>query len=134
MENLELTSWDAVPIEEVADGMKRQIITGKNMTVARMYFDHDFVVPLHAHENEQITQVIEGTMRFWFGEDKSVTRDVGPGEVVVIPSNLHHGAQMIGDVIEIDMWSPRREDWLNKTDSYLRGGTAGQLSGTIGKD
>lgn len=72
-------------------------------------------------------------MRFWFGEDKAVTRDVGPGEVVVIPANLPHGAQMIGKVVEMDLWSPRREDWLNKTDDYLRGGAAGKLSGTVGE-
>lgn len=134
MSELQFTRWDDIPLETVSDGMRRQIVTGDKMTVARIYFDDGFLVPLHAHTNEQITQVVQGTMRFRFGEDRSRVLDVGPGNVVVIPANLHHEAEMIGDVVEIDMWSPRREDWLQKTDDYLRGGTAGRLSGTTGED
>lgn len=130
MDRVEITNWDSIPLEVVADGMKRQIVTGEKITVARMFFDDGFEVPMHSHENEQITQVLEGTMRFQFGDSDSPTRDVGPGEVVVIPSNVPHAAKMIGDVIELDIWAPRREDWLNKTDDYLRGGTAGKLKGT----
>jgi quercetin dioxygenase-like cupin family protein len=100
--------------------MQRKIVTGERMTVARIYFKDGFLVPLHSHEMEQITQVVSGTLRFCFGADRSETLDVGPGEVVVIPSNLPHEALCIGDVEEVDMWSPRRDDWLDKTDDYLR--------------
>jgi len=75
---------------------------------------------MHSHYNEQITQVVSGLMRFRFGEDGEQEVEVGPGGVVVIPENLPHEAQIVGDVVEIDMWAPRREDWLNKTDDYLR--------------
>jgi quercetin dioxygenase-like cupin family protein len=71
--------------------------------------------------HEQITQVISGTLRFRFGADRSEVVDVEPGGIVVIPSNVPHEAQAIGDVEEMDMWTPRRDDWLNKTDDYLRG-------------
>jgi quercetin dioxygenase-like cupin family protein len=128
---VEILKWDEVPLEQVAEGMSRQIVTGEKMTIARIYFDDGFIVPLHAHENEQVTQVVEGTMRFWFDEAKTETRDLHAGEVMVIPPHFPHGAQMIGRVVEIDMWSPRREDWLKKTDDYLRGGTAGALSETV---
>jgi quercetin dioxygenase-like cupin family protein len=129
---VEILKWDEVPLETVSEGMTRQIVTGEKMTIARIYFDDGFVVPLHAHENEQVTQVLEGTMRFWFDEAKTRTRDLHAGEVIVIPPNFPHGAEMIGRVVEIDMWSPRREDWLKKTDDYLRGGTAGALTDTTG--
>ncbi len=118
----EIAGWDDIPMEQVADGMRRQIVTGEKMTVARIYFEDGFVVPLHAHENEQITQVLQGVMRFWFGENREVVRDAHPGDVIVIPANLPHAAQMIGEVVEMDIWAPRREDWLNKTDDYLRSG------------
>lgn len=127
----EILKWDDVPMEQVVDGMARQIVTGERMTIARIYFDDGFVVPLHSHENEQVTQVIEGTMRFWFDEAKTQIRDLHPGEVIVIPPNAPHAAEMIGRVVEIDMWSPRREDWLAKTDDYLRGGAAGHLTSTV---
>jgi quercetin dioxygenase-like cupin family protein len=46
--------------------------------------------------------------------------EVGPGEVVVIAPDVPHEALCLGDVHEIDIWSPRRDDWLNGTDAYLR--------------
>jgi len=71
-------------------------------------------------EHEQVTQVLSGQIRFWFGENKEQVMDLYPGDVVVIPSNLPHEALMIGDVDEVDTWSPPRQDWLDKTDDYLR--------------
>jgi quercetin dioxygenase-like cupin family protein len=117
---MQLIKWNDVPLETVNEKMQRQIVTGERMTVARIYFKDGFVVPRHSHENEQITQVVSGTMRFRFGEEGSDIVDVGPGEVVVIPSNLPHEALCVGDVEEVDIWAPRRDDWLNKTDNYLR--------------
>jgi quercetin dioxygenase-like cupin family protein len=117
---MQIIKWDDVPLETVNDSMQRKIVTGERMTVARIWFRDGFLVPLHSHEMEQITQVVSGRMRFRFGEDRACELEVGPGEVVVIPSNLPHEALCIGDVEEVDMWSPRRDDWLNGTDDYLR--------------
>ena len=114
-------AWDDVPLEIVNPSMQRRIITGDRMTVARIWFKHGFRVPQHSHVHEQVTQVITGHMRFWFGADRGTVVDLGPGEVVVIPSHLPHEALCIGDVEEMDMWSPRRDDWRDGTDAYLRG-------------
>ncbi|HEY5691958.1 MAG TPA: cupin domain-containing protein [Cyclobacteriaceae bacterium] len=113
-------NWDEVPQEQVNPSMKRQIITGEKMMIARMNFKDGFVVPLHHHVHEQITQVVTGSMRFWFGEEKDQVMDLHAGDVVVIPSNVPHEALMIGEVVEIDSWSPPREDWLDGSDHYLR--------------
>ena len=117
---LEKISWDTVPVETVNPSMERKIVSGEKMMIARMKFKDGFRVPLHHHVNEQITQVISGTIRFWFGENKDQEMDLTAGELVVIPSNLPHEALMIGDVEEIDSWAPPRQDWLDKTDDYLR--------------
>ena len=114
--SIQFIDWDEVELETVNPYMRRRIVTGELMTVARIYFSDGFLVPLHSHENEQITQVISGVLRFAFGADRSEKKDVGPGEVVVIPAHVPHEALAIGEVEEMDMWSPRREDWLNKTD------------------
>ena len=113
-------NWDEVPQEQVNPSMKRQIITGEKMMIARMNFKDGFVVPLHHHVHEQITQVVTGSMRFWFGEKKEQVMDLHAGDVVVIPPNVPHEALMIGEVVEIDSWSPPREDWLDGSDYYLR--------------
>jgi quercetin dioxygenase-like cupin family protein len=117
---LEKINWDEVAIEEVTPSMVRKIITGEKLMIAKMKFKDGFLVPLHHHVHEQITQVISGQIRFWFGENKEQVMDLFAGDVVVIPSSLPHEALMIGEVEEIDTWSPPRQDWLDKTDDYLR--------------
>jgi quercetin dioxygenase-like cupin family protein len=117
---VEKLSWDTVPQEVVNPSMNRRIITGEKMMIAKMNFKDGFVVPLHHHVHEQITQVVSGKMRFWFGANKEQVIDLEAGEVVVIPSNVPHEALMIGEVVEIDSWSPPREDWLDGSDHYLR--------------
>ncbi len=113
-------NWDEVPVEEVTPKMKRQILSGEKLMIARMQFQDGFVVPLHHHENEQITQVHEGKIHFWFGENREKEMILGPGDCVVIPAHLPHEALMIGNVIETDSWAPPRKDWLDGTDHYLR--------------
>ena len=113
-------NWYDVPVEQVTDKMQRKMIYGEKVMVARMKFKDGFLVPLHDHVNEQVTQVISGTIRFWFGASKEQTMDLGPGDSVVIPAHVPHEALMIGDVEEVDTWSPIREDWLDGTDDYLR--------------
>ena len=113
-------NWDSVPAEIVNSSMSRQIVYGEKLMIAKIRFKDGFVVPLHSHFHEQVTQVISGKMRFWFGENKQQTMDLGPGDVIVIPSNLPHEALMIGEVEEVDTWAPPRQDWLDKTDAYLR--------------
>jgi len=113
-------SWNSMPTEQVTPSMQRKIIHGEKLMIAKMKFKDGFRVPLHSHMHEQITQVVSGTMRFWFGDNKEETLDLHAGEVIVIPGHLPHEALMIGDVEEIDSWAPPREDWLDGTDNYLR--------------
>lgn len=117
---LKKINWDEVPVEQVTPKMERRLVYGDKVMIARMKFKDGFKVPLHDHINEQITHVVKGTIRFWFGAKKEQVMDLHAGDVVVIPANLPHEALMIGDVEEIDTWSPIREDWLDGTDNYLR--------------
>jgi len=113
-------NWDEIPVDQVTPKMQRKLVYGDKIMIAKMKFKDGFLVPLHTHENEQITQVISGTIRFWFGKDKTETFDLNAGDIAVIPSNVPHEALMIGDVEEIDTWTPIREDWLDGSDDYLR--------------
>jgi quercetin dioxygenase-like cupin family protein len=77
-------------------------------------------VPQHSHENEQITYILEGALHFWLGPhgDREVT--VRAGEVLVIPSNLEHRAVALEETLDVDIFNPPRQDWLDGTDAYLR--------------
>ncbi len=113
-------NWDAVPTEQVTPQMQRKLVYGDKVMIARMKFNDGFRVPMHSHENEQITQVISGTIRFWFGADKAQVLDLNSGDVVVIPEHVPHEALIIGEVEAMDTWAPIRKDWLDGTDTYLR--------------
>ena len=117
---LEKMNWESVPSEDVNPSMSRKIVSGEKLMISRIKFKDGFLVPLHSHVHEQVTQVLSGTIRFWLGKNKEQMMDLHPGDVVVIPSNLPHEALMIGEVEEIDTWAPPRQDWLDKTDDYLR--------------
>ena len=112
--------WDDMEKEQVSDLLARRLITGERMMLAHVYLKKGCIVPKHSHENEQLTYIIEGALRFWIGEDGSDELIVAAGEVLHIPSNVPHKAEALEDTLDVDVFSPPRQDWLDKTDAYLR--------------
>jgi len=113
-------NWNDIPVEQVNPKMKRQFIHGEKVMIAKMEFEDGFTVPWHSHDNEQITEVQEGILRFWFDDDEDNPVDIFSGEAIVIPGNRRHKALMIGKVIETDTFAPPRQDWIDGSDNYLR--------------
>lgn len=114
-------SWDELPMEQLSPSLGRKLISGERVMLAHVYLDEGCIVPKHQHDNEQITYILKGCLRFWIGEDESEVVDVREGEVLHIPSNVWHKAQALEDTLDVDIFSPPRQDWLDKTDDYLRG-------------
>ncbi|HSJ30532.1 MAG TPA: cupin domain-containing protein [Longimicrobiales bacterium] len=112
-------SWSVVTLERVTDKLDRKLITGDGMMLAQVFLKQGCVVPKHQHHNEQLTWILEGALRFWIGEDESKEVVVRAGEVLHIPSNVWHKAEALEDTLDIDIFNPPREDWLNHTDSYF---------------
>jgi quercetin dioxygenase-like cupin family protein len=111
--------WSDMPKETVTDQLSRRLITGDRMMLAHVYLDKGCIVPQHSHENEQLTYIIEGALRFWIGADGAEEIVVRAGEVLHIPSNVPHKAEALEDTLDVDVFSPPRADWLNHTDSYF---------------
>ncbi len=112
--------WTDMPEEPLSDLLSRKLITGDRMMLAHVYLKKGCVVPRHSHENEQITYILEGGLRFWIGADEAQVVDVLAGEVLHIPSGVQHKAEALEDTLDVDIFSPPRQDWLDKTDDYLR--------------
>ena len=112
--------WEDIPREKLSDTLERRLITGDRMMLSHVYLKKGAIVPRHQHENEQLTYILEGGLRFWIGEDESQTIDVLAGEVLHIPSLVFHKAEALADTLDVDVFSPPRQDWLDKTDDYLR--------------
>ena len=114
-----LYNWSDVPVETLTPLLDRQLITGDRIMLAHVHLKKGSIVPLHHHENEQMTYILRGTLKFWIGEDEAAEVVVRAGEVLHIPSNVPHKAEALEDTLDVDIFSPPREDWLNHTDSYF---------------
>ena len=116
----EFFRWEAMPKETVNAGLDRRLVTGERVMLAHVYLKKGNVVPWHSHENEQVTYVLEGALHFWLGKEGGEELVVHAGEVLVIPSNLPHKAIALEDTLDLDVFTPPRQDWLDGTDDYLR--------------
>ena len=118
--------WADLPKEQVTSQLARRLVTSERMMLAQVYLDRGCVVPKHSHENEQITWIVEGALRFHLGEDGAEEVVVRAGEVLVIPSHLPHSAEALEDTLDVDIFCPPRADWLNGTDTYFHQPTSRQ--------
>jgi unsaturated pyranuronate lyase len=112
--------WDSMKKERVSDMLERRLITGDRMMLAHVYLKKGCIVPKHSHENEQLTYILEGALKFWMGDDESEEITVHAGEVLLIPSHVPHKAEALEETLDVDVFSPPRQDWLDKKDDYLR--------------
>jgi quercetin dioxygenase-like cupin family protein len=110
-------SWETVKEEVLNQGMSRKVISGEKVMLAQIRIAKGGLVPLHQHESEQLSYVVEGALKFNL-EGKEVL--VRQGEVLRIPSNVPHSAVAVEDFFGIDVFSPIRLDWLTGQDDYLR--------------
>jgi quercetin dioxygenase-like cupin family protein len=117
LSELEKSSWKTMEIEQLNDKLSRQMISGENATVSQLKLKKGAAVPRHSHMNEQYSWIISGALKFVF-DDREIL--VGEGEVLVIPANVPHSAVALEDTVDVDIFAPRREDWIRKEDSYLR--------------
>ena len=97
-----LYRWNDLPREALKPDLGRRLIATERMMLAHVYLDEGCIVPMHSHENEQLTYILEGTLRFWLGEDEAEVVDVHAGEVLHIPSNLPHKAEALETTLDVD--------------------------------
>jgi quercetin dioxygenase-like cupin family protein len=111
--------WKIVEHEKLNDLIDREMVVGNKLMLTRVFLKKGAHVPEHHHHNEQVTYILEGALKFAIDGKEIVVR---AGEVLCIPSNMPHEAWALEDTLDLDVFDPPREDWLNKTDGYLRHG------------
>jgi quercetin dioxygenase-like cupin family protein len=116
---LKYLAWKDVERERLNPQIDREMVVGDKIMLARVLMKKGAHVPLHHHHNEQVTYILEGALKFSVGGKEIVVR---AGEVLCIPPNMPHEAWAQEDTVDLDVFNPPREDWLNKTDDYLRHG------------
>jgi quercetin dioxygenase-like cupin family protein len=110
-------NWDKVPAEKLNDKFVRKLAWDGEIMIGQTLVEKGYVVPLHAHENQQVTFVTSGIWRFKL-EGRTV--EVGPNEMIFIPANVPHTAEAVETLVAYDVFTPPRQDWLNGSDAYLR--------------
>ena len=108
-----LHRWDEIALEKVTEMISRKIVSGEREMMAQIYLKRGAVVPIHTHDSEQMTYVLQGALRFQVEGEEIIVRE---GEVLHIPARLPHQAEALDDTLELDVFSPVREDWLDSAD------------------
>ncbi len=109
--------WNEVELEKLNPLLDRQFVVGEDIMLARVLLKKGCVIPLHSHVNEQVTYILEGALKFWIDNKEII---VHAGEVLCIPSSIPHRAEALENTVDLDIFNPPRQDWINKTDQYLR--------------
>src|SRR5260221_13645736 len=115
---LQYIPWHTIPLEELNPLLQRQFVVGQEIMVARVLLKKGCIVPEHSHHNEQLTYILDGALKFWIDGKEIV---VHSGEVLCIPAHMPHKAEAMEDTVDLDVFTPPRADWINKSDQYLRG-------------
>lgn len=110
--HVQLHRWDEIALEKVTEMLSRKIVSGEREMLVQTYVKRGCLVPLHAHDSEQMTYVLQGALRFVVGGEEITVRE---GEVLHIPPGVEHQAEALEDTFELDLFSPLRKEWLEET-------------------
>ena len=104
-----LYRWDEIALEKVTEMLSRKIVSGDRQMLVQVYLKRGCLVPVHTHESEQMTYVLQGALKFMLGGEEITVRE---GEVIRIPSGVEHQSEALEDTFELDVFSPVRAEWL----------------------
>jgi quercetin dioxygenase-like cupin family protein len=111
--NVRVQRWDEIALEKVTEMISRKVVSGERTTLTQVYFKKGAMVPMHAHESEQMTYVLQGALRYLVGGDEVTVRE---GEVLHVPATTVHQAEALEDTFVLGVFSPPRNGWLDSAD------------------
>ena len=109
MTTVRVHRWDEIALEKITEMISQKIITGEREMLAQIYLKRGALVPMHSHESEQMTYILQGALKVVVDGEEMTVRE---GEVLHIPSRIPHQAEALEDTFELDVFSPIRLDWL----------------------
>jgi quercetin dioxygenase-like cupin family protein len=114
--------WSDVPKEVLNEYIDRQVISGDQLMMAKLFLKKDAFVAVHSHPNEQFTYILSGKVLFRYGANMENEVIVAAGEVLHIPANIPHCALCLEEAIDLDVFTPLREDWSSaRGNDYFSG-------------
>ena len=110
MATMTVHRWDEIALEKITEMISQKIIAGEREMLAQIYLKRGALVPMHAHDSEQMTYILQGALKCLVGGEEVTVRE---GEVLHIPSGTPHQAEALEDTFELDIFSPIRSDWVS---------------------
>jgi len=105
-----ITVADDTPAVEMVKGLVFNPVVGDSVMANFVRFEPHTEAPVHWHDEEQISYVIDGELEFEVAGEQRLLRR---GEAVVIPPNVPHGARTHdGSCLEVDVFHPPRRALL----------------------
>lgn len=116
---METRSWDRIEEEKLTESISRKMFWGSNIMVTKWELAPNATLPVHDHVSEQVTMVERGSVKLQF-PDTAEYVELGPGDMLVIPPSIPHGVTVgPGGCLVTDIFSPIRQDFIEKTSAYL---------------
>lgn len=98
--------------EIVSEGVKRKILAyGDQLMAVEVHFQKDAVGQLHSHPHTQLSYVLEGEFEFEIDGIKNIVKK---GDTLYKMPNLVHGCKCTKEGVLLDIFTPCREDFINK--------------------
>ena len=113
MATVRVHRWDEIALEKITEMISQKIVAGEREMLAQIYLKRGALVPMHSHESEQMTYILQGALKVVVGGEAMTVRE---GEVLHVPSWIPHQAEALEDTFELDVFSPVRQDWLRGED------------------
>ena len=112
-----LYHFDAIPKEQLSDKITRQYVMGSKSMLVKWTLKKGALIGLHFNTGEQTTWIIKGSVKVL---SQGKTWIVKAGEILIIPPYVPHEFYALEDTIDIDFFTPVRDDWLNNTATYIK--------------
>ena len=110
MTTVRVHRWDEIALEKITEMISQKLVVGEREMLAQIYLKRGALVPMHSHESEQMTYILQGSLKVVVGGEVTTVRE---GEVLHVPSWVPHQAEALEDTFELDVFSPVRQDWLS---------------------
>ena len=100
---MELYDWASIEEEQLNPLISRRVIHTERLTISRLRIRRGAVVPMHSHENEQVTVLEQGALRFIFEHEDKI---IHAGETLAIPPHAPHRVEALEDSLAMDFSLP----------------------------
>jgi quercetin dioxygenase-like cupin family protein len=105
-----IVNYDSAKITRPFPGVTRRVLAhSPQVMLTEHTLEKGAVLPHHNHPHEQLVHLLSGELRL---EMEGQSLRVKRGDSLVIPSNVFHEVTAVEKSVALDIFVPRRDDYL----------------------